>query len=348
MNQQYLNPNYKNMGKIAPFKYQSKRIVEKGSYLNQVHQNCSNFIRDMVSSIEYLIMDGKEPSFDEVAGLDNVKRLLYESVQMPVQQPELFQSENTPTSSLLIYGAPGTGKTLLAKSIGALKTSTVFKVSDLSMRIRNQSQVFFPMLFDMAKYYSPSTIIIDDFDSICINYYETENVRRLKTELMVQLDLLAENREHLVFVVAITNRPWNIDYPLLRRFEKTVYASLPNYAERRQMFEMFLSDMKTSSDIDWNLVSEMSEGYTGSDISTVCKEATMIPIRGYFSMYNGIDISKKTASMTKLQIDVAINMQMLVGVIDSIGKSISEEEVKRFADWMDEYGLNLESEFIIQ
>ncbi|KAL0328972.1 UNVERIFIED_CONTAM: Katanin p60 ATPase-containing subunit A-like 2 [Sesamum calycinum] len=195
-------------------------------------------VRALAESLSRDIIRGSpDVKWDSIKGLENAKRLLKEAVVMPIKYPKYFTGLLTPWKGILLFGPPGTGK--------ASCTSTIF---------------------------------LDEIDAIISQRgegrSEHEASRRLKTELLIQMDGLTKTNE-LVFVLAATNLPWELDAAMLRRLEKRILVPLPEPEARRAMFEELLP----SEEIPYDLLVERTEGFSGSDIRLLCKEAAMQPLR---------------------------------------------------------------------
>ncbi|XP_070599701.1 katanin p60 ATPase-containing subunit A-like 2 isoform X2 [Erythrolamprus reginae] len=230
-----------------------------------------------------------------IIGLDAAKRLVKEAVVYPIRYPQLFTGILSPWKGLLLYGPPGTGKTLLAKAVATECNTTFFNISASTIvsKWRGDSEKLVRVLFELARHHAPSTIFLDELESVMsqrgtVPGGEHEGSRRMKTELLVQMDGLARS-DDLVFVLAASNLPWELDYAMLRRLEKRILVDLPNPEARQAMIQHWLPPVSNSggvelrTELDYNLLSQEMEGYSGSDIKLVCKEAAMRPVRKIFS-----------------------------------------------------------------
>mmetsp|Transcript_15109 Transcript_15109/g.26981 ORF Transcript_15109/g.26981 Transcript_15109/m.26981 type:complete len:456 (+) Transcript_15109:347-1714(+) len=223
--------------------------------------------------------------WDDVAGLDMAKESLKETVILPTRFPQLFTGMRRPFKGILLYGPPGTGKSYLAKAVATEADSTFFSVSsaDLVSKWQGESERLVRNLFEMARE-SPGAkaiIFIDEVDSLCGSRTEGESdsARRIKTEFLVQMDGVGKT-EGDVLVLGATNVPWELDAAIRRRFEKRVYIPLPEKEARSIMVKIHLGDTPNNlSEDDFDVLGQMTEGASGSDIKVLVKEALMEPLR---------------------------------------------------------------------
>ncbi|PNJ01804.1 KATNAL2 isoform 4, partial [Pongo abelii] len=207
--------------------------------------------------------------------------------------PQLFTGILSPWKGLLLYGPPGTGKTLLAKAVATECKTTFFNISASTIvsKWRGDSEKLVRVLFELARYHAPSTIFLDELESVMSQRGtapggEHEGSLRMKTELLVQMDGLARS-EDLVFVLAASNLPWELDCAMLRRLEKRILVDLPSREARQAMIYHWLPPVSKSralelrTELEYSVLSQ-TEGYSGSDIKLVCREAAMRPVRKIF------------------------------------------------------------------
>ena len=200
-----------------------------------------------------------------------------------------------PWRGILLHGPPGTGKTMLAKAVATECQTTFFNISasTLVSKWRGDSEKLVRVLFEVARYHSPSTIFLDEIDSILgarggEGGQEHEASRRMKTELLIQMDGVKSSntlggssstgRTEQLFVMAASNLPWDLDMAVLRRLEKRVLVPLPESEAREAMIKKHIQD-RVSSDFNFKDVADSCVGFSGADIELLCREAAMMPVR---------------------------------------------------------------------
>ena len=250
--------------------------------------------------------------WDDVAGLAVAKKILREAVVAPFRYPALFTGLLRPWRGVLLHGPPGTGKTMLAKAVATEsgggesganeKEKCVFfnvSASTVVSKYRGDSEKLVRVLFELARFRAPSVVFMDEIDALMCERGgaggEHEASRRMKTELLIQLDGLdgasanakdgdnsydSETERKCVFLLAATNTPWALDPALLRRMEKRVFVGLPDVGARRAMFTRLLGGRKLAPEVSvTDLAAKHTENYSGSDVATLCKEMAMAPLR---------------------------------------------------------------------
>mmetsp|Transcript_25131 Transcript_25131/g.59727 ORF Transcript_25131/g.59727 Transcript_25131/m.59727 type:complete len:452 (+) Transcript_25131:191-1546(+) len=232
-----------------------------------------------------IVQEKPNVKWDDVAGLDAAKESLKETVIMPTRFPQLFVGNRKPFKGILLYGPPGTGKSYLAKSVATEADSTFFSVSsaDLISKWQGESEKLVRNLFEMARESEGGRAIIflDEVDSLCGSRSEGESdsMRRVKTEFLVQMDGVGHDSGQ-VLVLGATNIPWDLDAAIRRRFEKRVYIPLPEAEARTTMVKLHLGDTPNDLDEeDFTKIGELTDGASGSDIKILVKEALMQPLK---------------------------------------------------------------------
>lgn len=295
-----------------------------------------------------IVVHGDEVHWDDVAGLDIAKNALKEAVVYPFLRPDLFMGLREPARGMLLFGPPGTGKTMLARAVATESRSTFFSISasSLTSKYLGESEKLVRALFSLAKALAPSIIFVDEIDSLLSSRSgsgEHEATRRIKTEFLIQwsdLQRAAAGREQSekekergdasrVLVLAATNLPWAIDEAARRRFVRRQYIPLPEDETRATQLRTLLGHQKHNLDEDdiQRLV-ELTDGFSGSDITALAKDAAMGPLRS---------LGEALLHMSMDQIR-PIQFQDFEASLINIRPSVSKQGLKEFEEWAREFG----------
>ncbi|MFB6168405.1 MAG: AAA family ATPase [Haloferacaceae archaeon] len=228
-----------------------------------------------------------EVSYDDVGGLDEAKRELVRAVEWPLSHPELFESfGTTPARGILLHGPPGTGKTLLARAVANATDANFISVAgaELLDKFVGESERAVREVFRAAARNAPAVVFFDEIDAVTTVRGDADDdtgsraPERVVSQLLAELDGV-ESLEG-VTVIGATNRPDRIDPALLRpgRLERVVGVPMPDAAARREILAIHAADKPVAAEVDLDAVADRLEGYTGSDIEAVVREAALLGI----------------------------------------------------------------------
>ncbi|MHA1909704.1 MAG: AAA family ATPase [Candidatus Thorarchaeota archaeon] len=289
----------------------------------------SKKLRDMVA--DTIISEKPRVKMSEVAGLEDAKQAINDAIIAPMKHPELFKGKvRQPWRGILFYGPAGCGKTLIAKAVASEINATFFNVSaaNIVSKWLGESERLVMSLFEMARRNQPAIIFIDELDSIGVarSGDDVGGERRLKTQLLTEMQGLASDAEDRVTVIGATNLPWEIDFALRSRFEKRIQVPLPNKVAREKIFEIHMDDIEIAPEVDYSELSDLSEGYSGRDLSIVCKEAAMEPIRD-LQISGRMDEEEEIVELRK------VSREDFLDAIENIRPATSPEDLKKYTDW---------------
>ncbi|KAI9842221.1 MAG: hypothetical protein M1838_003233 [Thelocarpon superellum] len=294
-----------------------------------------------------IVVHGDEVHWDDVAGLDVAKNALKEAVVYPFLRPDLFMGLREPARGMLLFGPPGTGKTMLARAVATESRSTFFSISasSLTSKYLGESEKLVRALFALAKALAPSIIFVDEIDSLLSARSGTEHEasRRVKTEFLIQWSDLARaaaGREQSekekekgdasrVLVLAATNLPWAIDEAARRRFVRRQYIPLPEGPVRGTQLRTLLGHQKHNLDEeDLQRLIRLTDGFSGSDITALAKDAAMGPLRS-------LGEALLHMSMDEIR---PIQAEDFDASLVNIRPSVSKEGLKEFEEWARMFG----------
>ncbi|KAJ3381992.1 Katanin p60 ATPase-containing subunit A1 [Entophlyctis sp. JEL0112] len=308
----------------------------------------TGFDKDLVEMVKRdILQTSPNVRWTDIAGLREAKNLLEEAIVLPLWMPDFFQGIRRPWKGVLMTGPPGTGKTLLAKAVATECGTTFFNVtaSMLTSKWRGDSEKIVRLLFEMARHYAPSTIFIDEIDSLCSSRgegSEHEASRRVKSEILMQMDGISGSigttaegdRDPIVMVLAATNFPWQIDEALRRRLEKRVYIPLPDAESRRELLKINLQSIRVEDSLDMDALADKMDGYSGADITNICRDASMMSMR---KRIRGLT-ADQIKSIPKEELEAPASKEDFDTALTKIQSSVSQADLKRYQDWMDEFG----------
>ncbi|KAA0003167.1 MAG: CDC48 family AAA ATPase, partial [Thermoplasmata archaeon] len=287
------------------------------------------------SAMREVVIESPNVHWDDIGGLEEAKQALRESVEWPMKYADLFyHMDANPPKGILLYGPPGTGKTMLAKAVATESEANFISVKgpEFLSKWVGESEKAVRETFRKAKQAAPCVIFFDEIDSITPTRGSSSDshvTERVISQILTELDGLEELRD--VTVIAATNRPDIIDPALLRpgRFDRHIYVTLPDKEARKEIFRIHTKKKPLAKDVDLDKLAEKTEGYTGSDIATLCNEAVMSAIREYIN--KGGSIEKEKLKRVKVK---AKHFE------DALKKvsPISKEEVERYVKIASQFG----------
>lgn len=222
--------------------------------------------------------------YEDIGGLKDEIDAIREMIETPVKHPEVFQKLGIkPPKGVMLYGPPGTGKTLLAKAVASETDAQFISLNgpEIMSKYYGQSEENLREVFKNAQEHTPSIIFIDEIDAIAPNREEVhgEVEKRIVSQLLTLMDGLESRGE--VVVIAATNRPDSIDPALRRpgRFDREIEIGVPDRNGRKEVLQIHTRGMPLADDVNLDHLADITYGYTGADIESICKEAAMKALR---------------------------------------------------------------------
>jgi spastin len=306
--------------------------------MNYNNQNKQKNLHDkeedeMDQKVESEIMV-KNPNvkFSDIIGMNDMKQTLYEIIIVPQIRPDFFTGIRKPQRGILLFGPPGTGKTMIAKAIASECKSTFFNISASSLTSKwvGESEKTVKSLFKVAYKKVPSIIFIDEIDSILSKRSENENeaTKRLKTEFLIQFDGLGSNTNAKLLVIAATNRPMDLDEALLRRLPKRVYCGPLDEDGRFEFIKKVINRVETNlSDDDIREIAKKTNDYSNSDLMELCREAAYQPVR-----------ELTTDEILKIKKFRPLVKKDLLTAVQKIRGTLSKKVRDELKKWNDQFG----------
>uniref|UniRef100_A0A8C6ZY75 Fidgetin-like protein 1 n=1 Tax=Nothoprocta perdicaria TaxID=30464 RepID=A0A8C6ZY75_NOTPE len=300
-----------------------------------VDERLRNIEPRMVELIMHEIVDHGPPvSWDDIAGVDFAKATIQEIVVWPMLRPDIFTGLRGPPKGILLFGPPGTGKTLIGKCIACQSGATFFSISASSLTSKwvGEGEKMVRALFAVARCQQPAVIFIDEIDSLLSQRGdgEHESSRRIKTEFLVQLDGATTSSDDRVLVVGATNRPQEIDEAARRRLVKRLYIPLPEAPARKQMVTRLMSRERCRlSEAEIELIVQRSHGFSGADVTQLCREASLGPIRSLQSL----DITTVMAEQVR-----PIAFADFESAFRTVRPSVSTKDLELYETWNQTFG----------
>lgn len=298
-------------------------------------ERLKNFEPKIIELIMSEIMDHGPPiAWDDIAGLEFAKTTIKEIVVWPMLRPDIFTGLRGPPKGILLFGPPGTGKTLIGKCIACQSGATFFSISASSLTSKwvGEGEKMVRALFAIARCHQPAVIFIDEIDSLLSQRTDGEHdsSRRIKTEFLVQLDGAATAAEDRILVVGATNRPQEIDEAARRRLAKRLYIPLPEAAARWQIITNLMAQEKNQlRDQELESVVAATEGFSGADMTQLCREAALGPIRSIQLS----DIATITADQVR-----PILYSDFQEALKTVRPSVSSKDLELYEEWNKTFG----------
>jgi vacuolar protein-sorting-associated protein 4 len=237
---------------------------------------------------ELVVTEKPQVGWAEVVGLDMAKKAVKEAIVYPVQRPDLFPL-GWPRG-ILLFGPPGCGKTLLAAAVATEIDANFYSIDAASIMSKwlGEAEQNVSKLFGSARKSSnegkPAIVFVDELDSLMgAHSNEVGGEIRVRNQFLKEMDGIVDKGKNLhVYVIGATNKPWDLDWAFIRRFQKRILVPLPDHHTRLMMLKLYTANLAIEADVDLHELARLSEGFSGSDIRDVCQSAQLKLIGEFF------------------------------------------------------------------
>jgi SpoVK/Ycf46/Vps4 family AAA+-type ATPase len=275
---------------------------------------------------DFVLREKPKVTFDDIAGLEEAKQAIREAIIYPIKRPDLFPL-GWPRG-ILLYGPPGTGKTMLAAAVANEVDGEFLYVDSASIMSKwlGEGEKNVRRLFDYARSRAkegvPVIIFMDEIDALLgVHTAEVGGEVRVRNQFLKEMDGIQDKSCNLhVYVIGATNKPWKLDEPFIRRFQKRIYVPLPDFRTRRKLLELLTRKIRLAPDVDLDELARMLDGYSGSDIKDIVQGAYMKVVREYFE--RGAQGELRPVSMNDFK-----------EIIARRRPSVDKNMVKLFEEW---------------
>jgi len=328
-NRDYYLRKAKEWEEVAESAGKETRKVSEGG--EEAGEDFRGYVRSFIST--------SKVTWEDIAGLEEAKRLLKETVVVAVvQRPESIQ----PWKGILLFGPPGTGKTLLASACAGSLNATFFnvRVSGILSKYFGESSRIISALYDVAREEAPSIVFLDEFDAIATKRGEmSEASRRMLATILAELDGFVDKKsEKFTLTLAATNTPWDLDEAALSRFPRRIYVPLPDDEAVKEMIRIHTKGL----DISKLKLDEIAEEcvrrlYSGRDVKALCQEAVWNMIREVNPLEDLSTLSFEELKRRRLNVR-PLESRDFEEAFKKIKSPITAKDIERYEKWAEEFG----------